>query len=424
MYCIYNGDCDRGIANLQTALRLNPKDSAAKFKAEQNEPISAASLQHGQRQVRQMLHDRPVMASLGDKAAPLTRWAARKFAGEDLHQEILWDPSAPPPGASAQHELPMPGQPGRILIAQRYREGSQTGRELSFEEMWHGAVYEFYNITNRERFFRIVSDAAHGRLSRTEYATQVVAAESRAAELTRAFYIHVFLPWARQNGVATHPGLWYLARSDRTEDLLLPYVDKKGDYWQNYLRQYDTIAPQWMIEKEKCEAAIAQASEAERKATRPKQKASARLARGAAFAKMRQYDKAIADFDKVIQSNADSVEAYEARADAYTQKCLYDKAIADYNEAIRRAAKNSQLRLRRGTIFAWQGKFDAALADVNAAVTLDPKNQEARDSRDWIKKRAAEKMAAALTPQRPDTGSSVDHNKIEYQPFGNGNKVK
>ena len=92
---IGRGDYEGGIADLHTAIRLDPNDPAAKFETSPKEPLTAAAIQHGEQQVRQMLRDRPAMAQFGEKAGVLYQWAARKFAGEDLHQEILWDASEP-----------------------------------------------------------------------------------------------------------------------------------------------------------------------------------------------------------------------------------------------------------------------------------------------------------------------------------------
>ena len=58
-WCIAGGHYDRGIADLQTVFRLNPKDAAVKFEGWQKAAVSPESLQHGQRQVQQMLKDRP-----------------------------------------------------------------------------------------------------------------------------------------------------------------------------------------------------------------------------------------------------------------------------------------------------------------------------------------------------------------------------
>ena len=51
--------------------------------------VTPADLQRGEDQVRRMLRDRPAMAQYSSKAKVLYQWAARKFAGEDLQEEIL-----------------------------------------------------------------------------------------------------------------------------------------------------------------------------------------------------------------------------------------------------------------------------------------------------------------------------------------------
>ena len=76
-------------------MRLNPKDPAATFDESPKPTVTPKALEHGRQQVRQMLKDRPAMAQYGDKAQVLYDWAARQFAGEKLHQEILWDATEP-----------------------------------------------------------------------------------------------------------------------------------------------------------------------------------------------------------------------------------------------------------------------------------------------------------------------------------------
>ena len=75
--------------------------------------------------------------------------------------------------------------------------------------------------------------AAKGKFSNLEYVTRAIKIESFATEKTRSFYIHVFLPWAKEHRVATHPERWYLGgRPKPTEDLLPSYVSKGDSYWR------------------------------------------------------------------------------------------------------------------------------------------------------------------------------------------------
>ena len=136
-----SGDYDRGIADFQAAVRLNPHDPAATFEDWPKTQLTPADLKHGQEQVRQMLKDRPAMAQYGDEAGVLYSWAVRKFAGEDLGQRIFWDP-ADPPDTSADHFSPTATSPGRVRVRGQYKDGPHAGKERAGEEMWEGVVYE------------------------------------------------------------------------------------------------------------------------------------------------------------------------------------------------------------------------------------------------------------------------------------------
>ena len=208
---IARGDYDRGLADFETAIRLNPHDPAATFEAWPKTQLTPADLQHGQQQVRRMLKDRPAMAQYGDKASVLYPWAVRKFAGEDLGQRILWDSVDPSPDWDAEHCPPTAESPGFIRVRGKYKDGPDAGKERTPEEMWSEAVFELYNIVNVKDFQRIEDDAAAGKLSKDEFVVRMAEVECRAAEKMRAFYIRVFLPWAKEHRLSTNPRFWHIA---------------------------------------------------------------------------------------------------------------------------------------------------------------------------------------------------------------------
>jgi tetratricopeptide (TPR) repeat protein len=184
---IVQGNAERGLADFQTMLRLNPKDPAVTFQAESKTPPAEKSLKHGRRQVEKMLRDRPAMAQYGEKAKILNDWAARKFAGEDLHEEIFWEAAMPAVYWTAEHRMPEPGTPGHIQIARTYNDGPNKGKDRSFEELWRDAVFELNNITGVVEFTRLISLAGEGRIGRREFVVGIIANESRAEDKIRAF---------------------------------------------------------------------------------------------------------------------------------------------------------------------------------------------------------------------------------------------
>lgn len=239
---IRQGDCEKGARYLQTAIQLNPTDQAAIFEPWEKAKLSLKALKHGRRQLQQMLADRPNMAQYGGKADVLYQWAVQKFAGEDIHQEIFWDAAAPPPHIMASCMLPTARFPGYIRVRGEWIDGPNKGKERLFEDMWHDAVFELYNITCAKDRQRIRDKVARGTLSKKQYVTAIVESESQAAEKTRAFYIHLFLPWAAKQKLTSQPRLWYLGRRwKQHQNLLLPFAARDGHYWQSYESQYDRL---------------------------------------------------------------------------------------------------------------------------------------------------------------------------------------
>ena len=237
---IAHGDFDRGAADIEKAIQLNPNDPAAHFEAWAKLPVGEVAIEHGKQQVRRMLQDRPVMAQYSEQSQVLRDWATRKFAGEDLGRVICWDASEPPPYATGVN-YPFPkGRSPFIRVSKVYGDG-RCSRERSFEDLWRDAVFELYNIANAEDVVRLTKDAKQGRLLREEFVAKTIECESRAAEKTRSFYIHVFMPWAKQRHAATNPGSWFLAsRSDPSENLLRLLTEKDA-WWRAYERWYDSI---------------------------------------------------------------------------------------------------------------------------------------------------------------------------------------
>ena len=213
-------DYDGAIADFDTEIRLNPVDRAARFEPWAKAQLAKGDLEHGRRQLYEMLMDRPPMAGYGQAAGTLYQWAGRKFAGEDLRENIYWEDIEPTPAFSAETHWATPAEPARIRLRSKYGEGANKGKPRSFEEMWSDAVFELYNACNGEEAHRIGIEAAQGKLSREEFVRRMFATESHAEERTRAFYIRVYLPWAKEHHVRLgDPTRWKVAHVfDRAEN--------------------------------------------------------------------------------------------------------------------------------------------------------------------------------------------------------------
>jgi tetratricopeptide (TPR) repeat protein len=84
------------------------------------------------------------------------------------------------------------------------------------------------------------------------------------------------------------------------------------------------------------------------------------------------FNKAIADFTRVIEINPKDSIAYKYRGDAYVRAKEYDKAIADYTQAIKINPYDADVHFDRGLAYTYLFECNKALADLNQAIEIDP----------------------------------------------------
>ena len=92
---------------------------------------------------------------------------------------------------------------------------------------------------------------------------------------------------------------------------------------------------------------------------------------------LKDYDKAIADYNKAIELNPNLDAAYNNRGSSYGKKGDYAKAFDDYNKSIRINNKNDSAFLNRGNIYYKQGDYDKAIEDYTKAIQLNSRNDSA-----------------------------------------------
>ena len=95
----------------------------------------------------------------------------------------------------------------------------------------------------------------------------------------------------------------------------------------------------------------------------------------------RAYNRAIADFDRVLTLDPANTRALVHRGEAYSQVGDFGHALADLNRAIQLDARDPSAFVTRGLVQQRRGAFDAALADFNAALNVYPRDQQALRNR-------------------------------------------
>jgi len=91
---------------------------------------------------------------------------------------------------------------------------------------------------------------------------------------------------------------------------------------------------------------------------------------GIACLQKREFDRAILFFDKSLEVNPASAEAYEMRGMTYGYREQYDQAIADFNRALEINPRLGQVYLNRARAYYISGEYDKSWGDIRKAEDL------------------------------------------------------
>jgi tetratricopeptide (TPR) repeat protein len=110
--------------------------------------------------------------------------------------------------------------------------------------------------------------------------------------------------------------------------------------------------------------------------------------RGNAYARIGDYDHAIADYDQAIRLNPTMALAFDNRGRAYSEKNQFERAIADYDQAIRLNPNFANALHNRCWARVALGDTRGALSDCNESLRLKPQNAGALSTRGFVFLRA------------------------------------
>ncbi len=111
--------------------------------------------------------------------------------------------------------------------------------------------------------------------------------------------------------------------------------------------------------------------------------ASTHLKSGNNFFALKEYTRAITEYNRALELDSRNVYVYINRALAYNQIGKYDLAIEDCTKAIELNPNSPLAYITRSSSYNEKGKYDLALADCNKAVSLDPGDPQAYINRAW-----------------------------------------
>jgi tetratricopeptide (TPR) repeat protein len=101
---------------------------------------------------------------------------------------------------------------------------------------------------------------------------------------------------------------------------------------------------------------------------------TAKVGRGWAFLKKKDYQTALEDFNDALRQNPESVPAYAGRGACYAGLGRYAEAIVDFSQAVRRDPDQAAWYAERATAYRRTRQYGPCLADLERAVQLAPEN--------------------------------------------------
>ena len=105
------------------------------------------------------------------------------------------------------------------------------------------------------------------------------------------------------------------------------------------------------------------------------------ISRGIANSKLKQYHRAIQDYDAAINLSPKNPIAHTIRGNAYFSLKQYRRAIQDYDANLRINPKDDYTHLNRGVAFRKLKQYRRSIQDFSAAIRLNPKSANAYGSR-------------------------------------------
>ena len=114
--------------------------------------------------------------------------------------------------------------------------------------------------------------------------------------------------------------------------------------------------------------------------------------RGFASAKNQQLQEAVQDYTEALKIEPNNVRIYEQRAAVEMKMYAYDKALADYAEASK--LKPNEVRYYNYRAYIYETKEDNqnSMAETEKALKIDANNQEAKERKQRLERKQAEKM--------------------------------
>ena len=95
--------------------------------------------------------------------------------------------------------------------------------------------------------------------------------------------------------------------------------------------------------------------------------------RGNIYKMLKQYDKALVDYEKAISINPKYLSPYSGKMSIYLMTTKFEDALAISGEILKLEPKLDNIYYQRGMIYSVKNDYDKALENYNLAIKYEPK---------------------------------------------------
>ncbi|HEY6284926.1 MAG TPA: tetratricopeptide repeat protein, partial [Ktedonobacteraceae bacterium] len=137
-----------------------------------------------------------------------------------------------------------------------------------------------------------------------------------------------------------------------------------------YIEADPPIQSQWQESVEAADALLKTA--ASHPSFSQEQQAQIYRKRGFAYKRLKEYERAITDYNRAIELDSNYARAYASRGDAYRNIREYEQSIEDYNRALELRSNYAWAYVGRGQTHSLRKEYGQALKDLNHATEIAP----------------------------------------------------
>ncbi len=95
------------------------------------------------------------------------------------------------------------------------------------------------------------------------------------------------------------------------------------------------------------------------------------------------YQSALTDFNKVLETYPNDMQALENRASCYLELKRYEEAVADAGEIIASDSKALGAFMVRAMAYYWLSRYEESVSDYTSALALNPRSENTKFEAYW-----------------------------------------